>query len=136
MRCPDCNKFVSLETEITDTDASIDSIEEDTVEITVTVHVSRNCADCGQELKCFDFEDQYTVTLPGPIAEAQADDLSVEVNVEEKETGGGRYAKNLIGYSGNVNLLLPRESSPLGSRLLASLSVGNTEAASNYEECV
>lgn len=44
-RCPDCNKFVSLET-----DAEEDSIEVDLDEVRAEVRVHLNCADCGTEM--------------------------------------------------------------------------------------
>jgi RecJ-like exonuclease len=56
MRCPDCNKFVSFDT---DTEPEVDDLEVDeSGRVTGTVRIVNTCAECGAELKeaTFDLE--------------------------------------------------------------------------------
>ena len=46
-RCGDCNRFVSLETEVSDFSIDID----DDGNVTGDVTLTRNCAECGSELQ-------------------------------------------------------------------------------------
>lgn len=101
MRCPDCNKFVSLETET----------EEPTLELNGSIvsgecHVSRNCADCGTELKAADFilEMDVREDMPDCFKEdgqpQEGHDVDVKSSeVDSIEEGGGRYAKSYYGVS-------------------------------------
>lgn len=103
-RCADCNKWVSLETDEPQED-SIDVSDDGVVSIDVTV--SRNCADCGTEMKNYNFqtEDQIDESWVAEHAHDDAQDnghgeWSVETSdLESTETGGGRYSKNMIGFS-------------------------------------
>lgn len=49
MRCPDCNKFVSFDSE-TDPEISDEAVAEDGT-VTANVRIVNNCSECGTELK-------------------------------------------------------------------------------------
>jgi hypothetical protein len=106
MRCPDCAKFVGMET----LDPEVESLEvedrnDGTATVTATVRCVRACADCGTELKETTFEVECEVAaVHVPFAEGDASAAEHELEVEEEsvestESGGGRYAKNLIGFA-------------------------------------
>ena len=101
MRCPDCNKFVSLETgEAEEQSLEIHHQEGDTFQITGEFRVPRNCADCGNELKEGNFLFDFKHDLEG-VTEEEREHLAIEVeSVEVNESGGGRYSKNLFSLSG------------------------------------
>lgn len=112
MRCPSCEKFVSMEMQ----DPEQENIEieadalspEEAAELsaagdssTATVRASyrivRACADCGEELKEATLEMETEVEIP---AGHTGDDHELEVeetSVDATEKGGGRYAKSYFG---------------------------------------
>jgi hypothetical protein len=103
MRCPDCNKFVSLEMSEPEINEDLDSNDEG--EITGSVRIVRTCAECGTELK------EATLELKGDISEelpekptvaegatAPTYEVTIEVDgTEALEEGGGRYKKSFFG---------------------------------------
>lgn len=103
MRCPDCAKFVSMETN----DPEVETIDIDEAgNVTATVRVVRVCADCGTELKETTLEMETDVSIEGHDSEATNDDgsdkhelLVEETNVEatERSVGKGRYARSYFG---------------------------------------
>lgn len=125
-RCPDCNKFVSLETNEPEEDSiEIDSeptatsseeseesegsgAEGETVEpsenkpeprtghISATYRIVRVCADCGTELKEATIEMEEDVEIPAGH-EGDDHELEIEGEAESTEKGGGRYAKSFYG---------------------------------------
>ena len=104
MRCPDCNKFVSLEMADPDVQATLSGRS-----VSVETSISRTCAECSQELKTgnfstdLDFEDAIEKHYKESKGCANKDDLEVEVqDVEPVEEGGGRYAKSYYGFSATV----------------------------------
>ena len=76
MRCPDCNKFVSLEMGDPEV-ASLEISEEGNV--LVEISIVRNCADCGTELKRADLSIEH--------------DLSEETLAHLKESHPAAYRK-------------------------------------------
>lgn len=136
MRCENCDgKFTSLETAIEDEspEMEIGAFSNDGTSIdsiTGTVHVSRNCEGCSTEMKSMDFEvDVSDVQIEGePITAEQRDEVVVECEVSTSESGGGRYKKNMIGYSGTITVTL-------GERKLATVTIEDSAPASSYEEC-
>ncbi len=65
MRCPDCNKFVSLECG----DEPEAELEVSDGVVTGTVRLVRNCAECGTELKEASFDVE--VEIPAMVAHAE-----------------------------------------------------------------
>lgn len=106
MRCPDCQKFVSLDN--VDPDVSDLSIElqNSMLLITASVRCVRACAECGGELKeiTHDFSEEVDpMELPQikESKELQENLKDIEFDIEPdsceiEESGGGRYAKNII----------------------------------------
>jgi hypothetical protein len=134
MRCPDCMKFVGLETEVPEPDVDLEiEFDEDGASLSLggIVRVVRNCAECGQELKGADFDIAlYDVAVVGaPVPEAERENVTASAEVSEPESGGGRYKKNLVGFSGTATVML-------GERVLASVTVEDNMAASQFEESV
>jgi hypothetical protein len=132
MRCPDCQKFVSLETQIEDPNPDVEfEFHAERLIANGTVHVSRMCGECGQELKAADieFEVDLEVTELLTLSEEQRDEIAVTIEVSETEGGGGRYKKNMVGFSGTL-------TAALGERVLVTYEVAEAVAASEFEEVV
>lgn len=134
MRCPDCQKFVSMETEIEDMEPAVEvgTISEDGTtihSISGTVRILRKCADCSTELKTIDFEIELSdVAVEGaPLVEAEWESVEAECEVDVTESGVGRWKKNMIGFSGTVTV-------KLGERVLATKTVEDSASASSFEE--
>ena len=97
MRCPDCNKFVSIEMAEPELELELGEGE-----VTGTVRLVQTCADCGTELaeanpdiyEPFDFEHKSDDCDGKLILE----DESAEN--DDKYEGKGRYAKHF--YSANI----------------------------------
>ncbi len=97
MRCPDCNKFVSMEV----SDPEVDTLEVDTDgTVNITVRIVRTCAECGTELKeaTLEFSTQdYTQIVEDHIKEFHPERPKVpegegEVEVEAPEGEEKVYA--------------------------------------------
>lgn len=110
-RCPSCEKFVSLEfAEIEEPEAS-DETSDGT--LAVQVRLVRTCAECGDEMKTaeleieLDFTDaiQAHMDEKHPEIDTNADDytptevVGINMNTEQIEESGGRYAKSYFGAS-------------------------------------
>lgn len=116
MRCPDCCKFVSLDTDV---DPEVDlEVDDTTGEITGTVRIVNACQDCGNELA----EATFDVDVEFPEAEDHkkdhADDDMVqegldshELELEEAEVertdgseGKGRGTRTFYGASATLKV--------------------------------
>lgn len=95
MRCPDCNKFVSMDAE-SDPEFDEPTPEQVLEGCSVDVRITNNCAECGTELK----EANLSIELPaGEEHDEHIDDLELEFSVERTDEGGGRYKKSYYGVS-------------------------------------
>lgn len=105
MRCPDCNKFVSLENgEPEEQSLEIAHQDGNKFEVTGEFRLPRTCCDCGQELKEANFIFEFDTELEG-VTEAERQNLSIEVtDIEVNESGGGRYAKNVFSLSATFRI--------------------------------
>lgn len=64
MRCPDCMKFVGLETEEPEeNDVSVVNNDDGTATVTASATINRNCDQCSTTLKSAEFEIEDLVTL-------------------------------------------------------------------------
>ena len=65
MRCPDCNKFVGLETQEPEeqSEPSVTNNDDGTAQVTAEYTIDRNCADCSNLLKQATIELEAQVTL-------------------------------------------------------------------------
>ena len=146
MRCPSCSKFVSMENGEPQVSSIECSLSGDDVEITAEVEHTRNCADCGTELKSISISMEQSVYLesiekPKEMSERDFDKWQsglkkAECEVEEDgtdsdESGGGRYAKNMIGVV--VDYCLTVKSK--GVELKHSGQLREENPASAYDEC-
>lgn len=99
MRCPDCQKFVSMNFE----EPEVDSLEIDNDgQITASVIITRSCGECGTNLKTADLDmstDQTEACKDHQNDdESETHDLSVEEDgINQVEEIGGRYAKSYFG---------------------------------------
>lgn len=118
MRCPDCNKFVSLEMQ--DPEAPDAQVDDEGI-VTGTVRIVRTCAECGTELKeaTLEFEIDLSAALtehrdaegedacpmkddPTARVELQSCDANTYEDVERVDRHGKkitnpRYQKSLFG---------------------------------------
>jgi hypothetical protein len=116
------------------------------VEITADVEHTRNCADCGTELKSISISFSESLSLkdvgkPDEMSETdfekwRAGLKKAEVEIDEDgsdsdESGGGRYAKNMIGVV--VDYTLKITSSKIELKKSGQLREENP--ASAYDEC-
>jgi hypothetical protein len=85
MRCPDCNKFVPLDTE-GDPEVELEA-DETTGEVTGTVRIVNACGECGAELT----EAVFDVDVDFPAAEAH----TVEMAKQDPEDKGEAHVLEL-----------------------------------------
>jgi len=118
IRCPDCNKFASLDTQEPEVEGlEIEDNADGHATVMATVRMVRACADCGTELKETSFDVEAEVTgipeahagLNRPEDGDDGHELEVEdVSIEATATGGGRYAKNMIGFALEFKVTCPK----------------------------
>ena len=117
-RCPDCNKFVSLDT---DEEPEVEHLDtDDDGNVTATARIVNKCGECGTELRegTVELESDCTEEVITHLKDAGID-TEVEgfdvgkveghqLEVEEgdlgrDQEGGGRYAKSyyvaLVGFT-------------------------------------
>jgi len=98
MRCPDCNKFVGLDS---DSDPEVDNLEiDDEGRITGSVLITNNCIECGTGLA----DAQLDIDVQAEVAEhVSKDNCSLSVDEkdspsrETKSDGKGRYTRTYYG---------------------------------------
>jgi hypothetical protein len=131
MRCPSCEKFVPLENGDLEIEIDVESDGEQGT-VTGTVRVPRLCGECSDELKEGNFDVEATFDMP-PGHGGDGHDLSIEYDGEEvTESGGGRYAKNLIGYLFTYHVTCSCQKA--GAEPLVSGEVSDEMAASHFDE--
>ena len=95
-RCPDCNKFVSVEM----SDPEIDSSEVNDNTIQGVVHLTKTCAECSTELE--EAYPEFEIEVEEQEGHKQGENCSWTIESEEAETnerseGSGRYMKMFYG---------------------------------------
>ena len=112
MRCSDCNKFVSFDTE---QEPEIDiSVDDDGV-VNGTVRIVNTCAECGTELKegTFDLE----VDLSGAIADHREEHrqksdkdgaVAGHTSLEVEDDGGSRFEDSVTTDRRGKKITNPR----------------------------
>lgn len=113
MRCPSCNKFVSFDAE---SDPEIDGEDVDKEgNVTASVRIVNNCADCGEELKeaTFDLEVDLTEACKEHVnAEGETKHvLTVEIEAsgrtertDGKEGTPSRYRRHYYGAEASIKV--------------------------------
>ena len=101
-RCPDCNKFVSLEAQEPEADLQVDYAE-DVIVISGDVRCVMACTDCGTELREASFRVEVDQDHSCPLPEPE---LSWDVSLEtsERTEGRGRGMRTWRGYEGSVTI--------------------------------
>jgi len=140
MRCPDCGKFVSLdsdvEPEINSEEIALDP-DDTTATVTFDCKIVNQCADCGTELTESEFNIEVEVEVPLVLACGHARaDLTVEVDAERtsRSEGKGRGTKTFYGADGYVRVLCPhcKDEKP-DENLIAKEAWGDDIQASHME---
>jgi len=110
MRCPDCNKFVPLNT---DEDPEVDLyIDAGTGEVTGTVRIVNACQECGAELTEATFDVDLDFEEAGDhISEQDPEKGDCTLELEEPEItrtehqeGRGRGTKTFYGAEGDITV--------------------------------
>lgn len=143
MRCPDCNKFVSMENgdlEVYELSIDVDGT------VSVSASLPRNCADCGTELKRGEFQTEDDAGISeaeleckfSKATEVREDELKPhsfeieELSSDVSESGGGRYKKNMVGFDLEYEVTCTNE----GCDLKVKGTIGDVMQASSFEESV
>lgn len=136
MRCPDCNKFVSLENEESpEVEPSVE-VDSGRVSIGGTVSLVRVCADCSTELKSCEagVDDEASVEIPKEhLGEGHDMDVEIEVGSVD-ESGGARYKKNII--TANLSYTMRCSCQKREDKPLAEGDLTASAAAGEFEELV
>lgn len=152
MRCPDCNKFVSMEMQDPDdVELTIDYEGGPTIKVSVTAHIVRTCAECGTELKEGSVEAEQDFELDATKLEVQKffeikdgkvigfkGEVEMEIEedgVDQLEEGGGRYSKSYFGAEVNFEIKAHREDTKDEELVLVD-SIQAKVAAGDMEEMV
>lgn len=145
MRCPNCSKFVGME----NGDPEVNDVEVDNDGgVKVEVRLTRNCAECSTELKDATFNLEGTceklVEIFAALTDAEKETAEWEADEAEcevTESGGSRYAKNMIGVTANVTVRLSVEvveGEKAGERVQKgeeSIEMHDEMQASGFDEC-
>lgn len=130
MRCPDCNKFVSMEPGDPEAELHLDDGQ-----VIGTVRIVMNCAECNTELKESNFDIELDV--PEEILKAHSGE-GHELDLDEsdfenidKSEGKGRYRKTYYGAHGDISLCC---SCRPGDQIV-NLEFNDYVQASNMDEC-
>ncbi|TXH19511.1 MAG: hypothetical protein E6R03_00420 [Hyphomicrobiaceae bacterium] len=157
MRCPDCGKFVSMENgepeidiDVFDPTAYPEQMNA-SLSVQINYHMSRTCADCGQDsldgatdevVELTSFPDWANIGYEKQKAVINAianDEAKIECEAdgnEVDESGGGRYAKNMITLSISATITIKVTDEVLGEIILTKTDDFQVEhAASEFEEC-
>lgn len=90
MRCPECNKFATMEMQ----DPEVDGEEYSSSGITASVRIVRTCADCSTELKEATFDVEKDVDF---CSDDDEHEVTLTYEAQPLEEGGGRYQKAFFG---------------------------------------
>lgn len=153
MRCPDCSKFVSMDNGDPDENSIEVTLSGSSFEIEASYRHTRNCADCGTELKEYEFNPTGSVDFEDmdklkkvdgseltadekATLEAAIDDGTAECEIESTSTsvdeaGGGRYKKNMLTLT--VDYLLTITAGEIQVEYTGQITEETN--AGSYDEC-
>lgn len=135
-RCPSCNKFGALQTEVEDPDDFEFDPDSDTVRGSVRVYRSTEC--CHEEMTEATFDVDVSVDCDDKKRK-DSDEYEVVIdNIEVTESGGARYKKNMVGYSVSGHVLRKRTGRRKNAKPV-ELEIGKFDAsddmaASHFDE--
>jgi tartrate dehydratase beta subunit/fumarate hydratase class I family protein len=132
-RCNDCGKFVGLEEGEPEIEGEV---EVDGNAVSATVNLSRNCVDCGTELKQGSFElgddvafDAGCIDDKGHEWECVSDSPEFTVTDRMDDQGGKikhqRFMKRMIGVEGTIELTCTRCKAATAVELKDEMSASN-----------
>lgn len=146
MYCPSCSKMVSYDAAVIEADDLEPNVQDVTVSdvdgqkqtqvkgsVTGSVRMAMPCAECGEELKeaNFDIDAEFVLEIEGEIPEEGLEAmLEVEhEDPEERESGGGRFKKNMRGF--DMEVTVRYEDGDVKAE--EKFSVGDEIAAGDFE---
>lgn len=127
-RCPDCNKFVSYDEQ--EPDVNIDVVpnaDHTSLVISGTVTVTLPCAECGTELKTYEFEVEKEVDVEG-LTDESSIDFNDDASFTSRSEGKGRGTRTFYGYELNIDITVDEKS-------LDTVHLSDDAQASSFEEC-
>lgn len=95
-RCPDCNKFTSKNTEEEPEVTDGPDVDEDG-NVTMTVKIVNQCAECSTELEESEFELEGSVDADGHMGDGHELEVAEDPTVERTDSSGARYEKRMFG---------------------------------------
>lgn len=104
MRCPDCNKFVSMDSDV-DPEAEDPEIDAASNSATASVRIVNACADCGTELKDATLELEFTLDDADKHDE-EGHELEGEIECDRtsRSTGKGRGTRTFYGVDAKLTV--------------------------------
>lgn len=137
--CDCVNKFTGLETG----DPQEESADLDEGVILLEVSLTRNCTECSTEKRSasYSFEHDISDEIKGHIAARHpehdgdkmgAPSMTLDVDYEVDESGGGRYAKNMISV--NANYTVTCDECIGDDAKIADGTITESMAASEFDE--
>jgi hypothetical protein len=134
-RCPDCNRFVSLEME----EPEIEACDVDPGgELEITARLVKVCAECGTEIRECYLEITKTFSCP-PWDSDDAPESTVDVEYDDFENteryeGKGRYQKTFHGIEGSVTATFYFEHDREETVTIPITIDDGSEMASSFED--
>jgi len=112
MRCPDCNKFVSLELgDVEDIEVNLRDQRAGggLASLIVEARIVRTCQECGTELKEASFEMEADATADLTAHEQNCMkreyESSADLSTSERSEGKGRGMKSFYGVEGDAKIV-------------------------------
>jgi hypothetical protein len=147
--CPGCNKLCSLE----NADPEVNDLEINDGVITASVRLARTSACCSEEMKEYTYEMELGITADieahedkyhkAQDAEGNESTEAQEYEVDEDgcdvdESGGSRYAKNMISVTLNCTVMCmgEHEKDPAGQDVVGSYTLTDSINAGSFDELV
>src|SRR3990167_3992893 len=111
-RCPDCNKFVSVEMGDPEANLEVSDQEDGSALITGNVHIFTQCGECSTNLSESNLDVEFKIEIQheedmtdeGGCEGANFDIESEEVVATDRFEGKGRGAKHFYGAEINVTV--------------------------------
>lgn len=131
-RCPNCNKFVSVELadpEEQDLDASFDDKDKSQGSVSLEVRLVKTCADCGEELEeaTLNLEEDFTLTHDEGCPDDAKAEATATLDSTDRQEGKRRSAKTYYGVDAQVSVTCS------GCEAKAEVKMEGEEQASAFE---
>jgi hypothetical protein len=151
--CPSCNKLCSLE----NGEPEVENLELTDGELTASIRLVRQSACCSEDMKEYTYEPNLNIQseilahlkkfhkeLFDGDNEAPRDGVELpefeasENGCDVDESGGGRYAKNIISISLNVDVICQSDihDSEKADAVVGSFGLTDSTNAGSFDELV